>query len=273
MAARSQVPVVTVSTTGVPADWQVTGTHLEDGLPVADAVSPDGRTIRLCSPLPGEFNVANTALALVMLVEAGEDADAAAVALAAAGPVPGRMERVGAPDGDGAPLAVVDYAHTPDAVESALAALRGSGRPLVVVLGAGGDRDREKRPLMGAAAAAGADIVVVTDDNPRSEDPAAIRAGVLGGARAAAERSGAIVLEVADRRAAVAEAVARGWGARSGTATGPGGVVLVAGKGHEQGQDVAGTVHPFDDRIVLRAALADAATRRAARELPEESRR
>jgi UDP-N-acetylmuramoyl-L-alanyl-D-glutamate--2,6-diaminopimelate ligase len=113
------------------------------------------------------------------------------------------------------------------------------------VLGAGGDRDREKRPLMGAAGAGGADVLIVTDDNPRSEDPAAIRAAVLAGARSV-RTSSAEVVEVGDRRAAVAEAVRR---AR------PGDAVVVAGKGHEQGQEIGGVVHPFDDRVVLREAL------------------
>ncbi len=198
--------------------------------------------------------MANGVLALAMLVEAGFGARGAAIALAGAGSVPGRMERVGTDDPDrraGEPLAVVDYAHSPDAVSAALNALRQNAKPLVVVLGAGGDRDRDKRPMMGAAAAAVADVVVVTDDNPRSEDPAAIRAAVLTGAREAARASGALVIEVAGRRAAIVEGLARAWSSDGA------GVVLVAGKGHEQGQDVAGTVHPFDDRAVLRAALAE----------------
>jgi UDP-N-acetylmuramoyl-L-alanyl-D-glutamate--2,6-diaminopimelate ligase len=136
-------------------------------------------------------------------------------------------------------LGVVDYAHKPDAIVAALAALREStkGR-LICVIGAGGDRDKAKRPVMGAAAAEGADLVIVTDDNPRTEDPAAIRAGVLAGAPGA--------LEVAGRRAAIAEAVRL---AESGD------VIALLGKGHERGQETAGETHPFDDRIELAAAL------------------
>jgi UDP-N-acetylmuramoyl-L-alanyl-D-glutamate--2,6-diaminopimelate ligase len=242
--------VTTVSTRpGRAADWTATDVAVAASGATTGFVlrHRDGARHALTSPLPGDFNVANTALAFVMLREAGVDAEDAARGLAGATGVPGRMERVeaGAPD---APLAVVDYAHTPDAVEAALQALRPStaGR-LVVVLGAGGDRDPGKRPGMGAAAARYADVVVVTDDNPRSEDPAAIRAAVLAGAREAAAASGAEVTEVADRAEAVDAAVR--------AAAGPADTVLVAGKGHETGQDVAGTIHPFDDREVLRAAL------------------
>jgi len=265
LAAQAQVPTVTVSVAASvaasahppvpgapPADWAVERAWLDGGLPVADVRGPGGVGVRLEVPLPGTFNLANALVALALLVEAGIEPVAAARALAVAGSVPGRMERVTGGGHPGEPLAVVDYAHSPDAVSAALAALAGGGRPLVAVLGAGGDRDREKRPLMGAAAAQGADVVVVTDDNPRSEDPAAIRAAILDGARERAAATGALVLEVADRGHAVAEAVARAWGTG---ARGSGGTVLVAGKGHEQGQDVAGTVHPFDDREVLRAAL------------------
>jgi UDP-N-acetylmuramoyl-L-alanyl-D-glutamate--2,6-diaminopimelate ligase len=132
---------------------------------------------------------------------------------------------------------VVDYAHKPDAVEAAIGALRPltEGRVLVVI-GAGGDRDTGKRPLMGEIAARLADLVVVTDDNPRTEDPASIRAAVLAGAEQVPS----------DRRAAIAHAVAQ---AR------PGDIVLIAGKGHETGQEVHGTVHPFDDREVALEAL------------------
>jgi UDP-N-acetylmuramoyl-L-alanyl-D-glutamate--2,6-diaminopimelate ligase len=144
-------------------------------------------------------------------------------------------------------LAVVDYAHKPDAVTAALTALRPQteGR-LLIVLGAGGDRDPGKRPLMGEIAARLADVLVVTDDNPRSEDPAAIRSAVLAGAAEVPAGERAETHEEGDRRAAIRLAV---------SLAGPGDVLVVAGKGHETGQEVHGTVHPFDDRDVLREEL------------------
>ncbi len=154
------------------------------------------------------------------------------------------MERVDA----GQPfLAVVDYSHKPAAVDGALRALRPltAGR-LIIVLGCGGDRDRGKRPHMGELAARGADLLVVTDDNPRSEDPVAIRRAMLDGALAVPPDKRGEVLEVGGRAEAIAAAVAS---AREGD------TVLVAGKGHETGQEVGGVVHPFDDRLVLRAAI------------------
>jgi UDP-N-acetylmuramoyl-L-alanyl-D-glutamate--2,6-diaminopimelate ligase len=148
--------------------------------------------------------------------------------------------------------AVVDYAHTPEAIHAALAALR-STTPgaLVCVTGAGGDRDRDKREAMGAAAAELADIVIVTDDNPRSEDPALIRAAVRHGAETAGSATGrrVDVVEVADRREAIAQAVARA------RASGSGATIALVGKGHESGQEIAGEIHPFDDRDELAAAL------------------
>ena len=144
--------------------------------------------------------------------------------------------------------ALVDYAHTPDAVVTLLTTLRPTttGR-LIVVLGCGGDRDRAKRPLMGAAAARLADVAVLTSDNPRSEEPDEILAAMLDGAMAVApEQRGEVIVEL-DRKTAIQVAVSQ---ARAGD------VVVVAGKGHEQGQEVGGVVHPFDDRTVLRAELA-----------------
>ncbi|MBI3685761.1 MAG: UDP-N-acetylmuramoyl-L-alanyl-D-glutamate--2,6-diaminopimelate ligase [Actinobacteria bacterium] len=201
---------------------------------------PGGLSVPATMRLPGRYNVANALLAVAVLAAIGVDPAVAAKALADVA-VPGRMERVDV----GQPfLAVVDYAHKPDAVAAALSTLRPltAGR-LIIVLGCGGDRDRGKRPLMGEAAARGADLVVVTDDNPRSEEPARIRAEMAAGVRRV---PAAEWVEIGDRREAVAEAVRR---------AAAGDTVLVAGKGHEQGQDVAGVVRPFDDRAVLRQAL------------------
>jgi UDP-N-acetylmuramoyl-L-alanyl-D-glutamate--2,6-diaminopimelate ligase len=227
-----------------PADADWTASDLAptpDGGTAFTLSGPGGRRWPARLRLPGRFNVANAVLAVALLDAVGVPVETALAGLAET-VVPGRMEPVDA----GQPfVAVVDYAHTPDAVATALAALRAAtpGRVLTV-LGCGGDRDPGKRAAMGEAAARGSDLLVVTDDNPRSEDPAAIRAAMLAGVPA--DRRGD-VLEIGDRRAAVAAAVAR---AR------PGDAVLVAGKGHETGQEVAGTLHPFDDRAVLREALA-----------------
>jgi UDP-N-acetylmuramoyl-L-alanyl-D-glutamate--2,6-diaminopimelate ligase len=186
------------------------------------------RQVRLS--LMGGFQAQNVLVAAGLCIGAGEDPEAVFRALPSLQTVRGRMQHV-ATRGNGATV-FVDYAHTPDAVETALRALRPHvmGR-VVAIIGAGGDRDRTKRPLMGAAAAANADHVIVTDDNPRSEDPAEIRRAVLAGAGPGAE-------EVGDR----AEAILRGV-----DALGPGDALLVCGKGHETGQVVGSTVHPFDD--------------------------
>ncbi|WP_432512018.1 UDP-N-acetylmuramoyl-L-alanyl-D-glutamate--2,6-diaminopimelate ligase [Kineococcus sp. SYSU DK001] len=244
LADRATVPV---STVGPEGDWRVREVHGERaGSTFRLTGGEPGREVdlHLRCPLPGEFNVANAALAVVAALELGLDPDLLPGALAAAEGVPGRMQPVVR---EGAPLVVVDYAHTPDALDRVLRTLREAtpGR-LVAVFGAGGDRDRGKRPLMGAAVAAAADVAVVTDDNPRSEDPAAVRAAVLSGARSVAGGS-AEVVEVPDRRAAVAAALAR--------CTGPGDTVLLAGKGHERGQETAGVVAPFDDREVAAREL------------------
>jgi UDP-N-acetylmuramoyl-L-alanyl-D-glutamate--2,6-diaminopimelate ligase len=207
---------------------------------------PDGAALDAGVALPGRHNVANALLAIASLVAVGVDPATAAGGVAACPGLPGRMERVSAP---GPVTGVVDYAHKPDAVVEVLttlhklAATRG-GR-LIAVIGAGGDRDRAKRPLMGAAAARGADIAIITDDNPRTEDPAAIRAELLAAAYAV---EGATVTDVGGRRAAIDEAVRR---------AGPGDVIALLGKGHERGQEANGEVYPFDDRVELAAALTD----------------
>ena len=241
---EASVPMATFSPSGGDADWRAEDVVLEPAGSTFVACTPAGERIPARVPLTGDFNVANALCAIALAGEAGLDPRLVADGIARGGGVPGRLEQV---DEGQDFLAVVDYAHKPDAVEAALGALRPltEGR-LILVIGAGGDRDSGKRPVMGEIGARLADVVVVTDDNPRTEDPAAIRAAILAGARSA--RGEAEVVEVGDRRAAIRHAIAT---ARTGDA------VVVAGKGHETGQEVAGTVHPFDDRDEVRAALTD----------------
>ncbi|MFJ1970765.1 UDP-N-acetylmuramoyl-L-alanyl-D-glutamate--2,6-diaminopimelate ligase [Streptomyces sp. NPDC087903] len=245
LVREATVPVVTFSAEGHPdADWRAEDVRIGPLGSAFTVVGPKGERIGAASPLPGSFNVANTLAAIAALAAAGIDPQTAADGVAAVPGVPGRLERVDA----GQPyLAVVDYAHKTDAVESVLRALRKvtEGR-LHVVLGCGGDRDRTKRAPMGAAVARHADTAVLTSDNPRSEDPLAILATMLEGAASVPVHERGEVQVFEDRGAAIAAAVAR---AR------PGDTVLVAGKGHEQGQDIAGVVRPFDDRQVLREAI------------------
>jgi UDP-N-acetylmuramoyl-L-alanyl-D-glutamate--2,6-diaminopimelate ligase len=237
-------PLVTVTAVGERrASWAaVEIADQPDGSTTFRALGPDLELDAGCA-VPGRYNVANALLAIAMLHADGVDVTVAAPAIARAS-VPGRMERIEA----GQPfLAVVDYSHKPAAVEGALRALRPLTRGrLIIVLGSGGDRDRGKRTHMGEFAARGADLLIVTDDNPRSEDPAAIRRAMLDGAMSVPPAERAEVREVGERAAAIAAAVVD---AR------PGDTVLVAGKGHETGQEIAGVVHPFDDRVVLREAL------------------
>ncbi|MEU5709604.1 MULTISPECIES: UDP-N-acetylmuramoyl-L-alanyl-D-glutamate--2,6-diaminopimelate ligase [Streptomyces] len=245
LAKEATVPVVTFSAEGHPdADWRAEDVQVGPMDSTFTVLGPNGERVHAKSPLPGPFNVANTLAAIVALAAAGLDPQTAADGIAAVPGVPGRLERVDA----GQPyLAVVDYAHKTDAVESVLKALRKvtKGR-LHVVLGCGGDRDRTKRAPMGAAVARLADTAVLTSDNPRSEDPLAILATMLQGAASVPAHERGEVLLFEDRAAAVAAAVGR---AQAGD------TVLVAGKGHEQGQDIAGVVRPFDDRQVLREAI------------------
>jgi UDP-N-acetylmuramoyl-L-alanyl-D-glutamate--2,6-diaminopimelate ligase len=250
LAARTP-GAVTVATAG-QADWRAVDRITEpDRTQRFTALAPDGMRLPVRLQLPGAFNVANALVALACLDAAGVSTATAAERFAQVS-VPGRVQRVE----EGQPfLAVVDYAHKPAAVAALLDTLRAqvSGR-LLVVLGCGGDRDRGKRALMGAAAASRAELLVVTDDNPRSEDPAAIRAAMLAGAESAPGRGE--VVEIGDRRAAIAAAVAA---ARSGDA------VVIAGKGHEAGQEINGVKHPFDDATELAAALRRAPALRGTR--------
>ncbi|MER7074101.1 UDP-N-acetylmuramoyl-L-alanyl-D-glutamate--2,6-diaminopimelate ligase [Terrabacter sp. NPDC000476] len=263
LAAEATVPTTTLATglaggaAAPTADWVVEDAEDAEAGAFTLREPATGAALTLVSHLPGHFNVANTALAALALLRFGLGPHEVEAAMAVPPAVPGRMEVV-APGGPDGPRCVVDFAHTPDAVDAALAALRPStaGR-LIAVLGAGGDRDRGKRPGMGAAAARRADVVVVTDDNPRSEDPAAIRAAVVAGAREAVAAGSAVATEIIDggaRPSAIAEAVALAvLGAGAGS---PVDTVVVLGKGHEKGQEIHGVKHPFDDRDAVRAALA-----------------
>ncbi len=198
------------------------------------------RETRLRTPLPGDFNVSNALAAFAAAAMMGVDPDVAAVGLAEAAAPPGRFE----PIDEGQPFSVlVDYAHTPDSLENVLRAAREmtAGR-LLAVFGAGGDRDRDKRPKMGRAGAENADLVIITSDNPRSEDPQAIVSEVKAGA---GEGNG-VEVEV-DRRAAIALALSQAVA---------GDTVVIAGKGHEQGQEFEnGLKLPFDDREVAREEI------------------
>jgi UDP-N-acetylmuramoyl-L-alanyl-D-glutamate--2,6-diaminopimelate ligase len=187
-------------------------------------------------PLAGAFQASNALVAAGLCIAAGESADRVLGALEHISGAQGRLQRI---PGSARGAVYVDYAHTPDGLETVLSALRphATGR-LIVVFGAGGDRDRGKRPLMGEIAGRLADIAIVTDDNPRSEAPAAIRAEVLKGCPGA--------LEIGDRREAIRQAI---------DLMGEGDVVVIAGKGHEQGQIVGGITHPFDDATEAANAL------------------
>ncbi|ANY09678.1 UDP-N-acetylmuramoyl-L-alanyl-D-glutamate--2,6-diaminopimelate ligase [Pseudonocardia sp. HH130630-07] len=232
------------SASGSRATWTVRElTAHPDGTQTFTAVGPGGLAQAVTLALPGRYNVANALVALACL-----DADGIGPETAAAGfarlSVPGRMQRVDA----GQPwLGVVDYAHKPAAVAALLDALRAQVEPharIITVLGCGGDRDTGKRPLMGAAAAVRSDLLVVTDDNPRGEEPGAIRRAVLDGALQEPARGD--VVEVGDRRSAIVHAV------RSAR---PGDAVVIAGKGHETGQEVHGVKYPFDDADELDTAI------------------
>jgi UDP-N-acetylmuramoyl-L-alanyl-D-glutamate--2,6-diaminopimelate ligase len=240
MAARAG-DAITVSAEGQPAQWRAI-----DAAPVGaggqefTVVGPDGAAHRIAIRLPGRYNIANCLVALAILDEVGVSPEQAAPGLLQTR-VPGRLEEI---DRGQDFLALVDYAHKPGALRAVLTTLLQPGRRLAVVFGAGGDRDPGKRAPMGAVAAELADLVVVTDDNPRSEEPAAIRREILAGTAEAG--STAEVVEIGDRRAAIRHAV--DW-------AGPGDVVVIAGKGHETGQRAGAEIRPFDDRIELAAAL------------------
>jgi UDP-N-acetylmuramoyl-L-alanyl-D-glutamate--2,6-diaminopimelate ligase len=240
MAARFG-DAITVSTTDTSAHWRAADVEpVGAGGQQFTAVDPAGVHHRVGIRLPGHYNVANCLVALAILDIVGVSPEQAVPGLLQTR-VPGRMEQI---DHGRGFLALVDYAHKPGALRAVLTTLRRPGRRLAVVFGAGGERDPGKRGPMGEVAAELADLVVVTDDNPRGEDPAAIRREIVAGA----SHGGAEVVEIADRREAIRHAVA---GAGAGDA------VLIAGKGHETGQSAGGRTRPFDDRVELAEALKD----------------
>lgn len=244
MAELAEAPVTVATTKG--ADVTAELVRIDDQGRQRIQLTADG-SYEFTLPMPGAFNVANAALAAAIAQTAGVELAPFLRGLEQAA-VPGRMERID----EGQPfVAVVDYAHKPAAIGAVLATLRGQveGR-IGVAVGAGGDRDSSKRPLMGAEAAKGADFVVVTDDNPRTEDPAAIRAAVLAGAREAG--TDAEIVEVSPRGKAIDALVE--W-AR------PGDAVIVVGKGHEVGQLVGTQKLHFDDREEMRRAITERQSR------------
>lgn len=242
LAAEAGIPITTFSTVGNPAEWRAEHIDLRSDGSTLQVMGPAGERATVEIRLPGAFNASNGLAAVVALVAAGVPLHRAAAGIAALSGVPGRMEIIDAGQDF---AAIVDFAHTPLAVETLLRSVRAftPGR-VIVVLGCGGDRDPFKRAAMGGAAVDGSDIVVFTSDNPRSEDPAAIVEAMLVGLGPGASVRPVVEL---DRALAIARAVAA---ARVGD------TVIVAGKGHELGQEVAGEVRPFDDRLVLRSAIA-----------------
>lgn len=254
LADEAHIPLTTLAT--VPdsvgwadAQWRMTVLSQGQRATSFELLGPDGRSITTSVPLLGSFMASNAALAIVMLVESGFDLEHIAHVLNTSGGidvvVPGRTEIV---SGESGPVFYLDYGHTPDAFSSLLAAVREVTPGKVVFLfGADGDRDTTKRHAMGKIAASGADVVVITDYHPRTEDPAAIRAALLEGAQAA--QSPATVIEVGDVKEAIVRAIAE---------AGPSDAIVYAGPGHETEREVAGGTIPFNFREEIKSALLEA---------------
>jgi UDP-N-acetylmuramoyl-L-alanyl-D-glutamate--2,6-diaminopimelate ligase len=235
----------TFSASGIEADYRAEGISYDTASARFRALTPAGE-VDVRTALPGHFNVSNALAAIAAADALGVEPSVAAKALGEARRIPGRFE----PIDEGQPFTVlVDYAHTPDSLENVIRASRRlTADKVISVFGCGGDRDREKRPLMGGIGASLSDIAVITSDNPRSEDPESIIAEIVAGI----EGSGAQVVVEVDRRTAIRKALAQ---------AGPRDLVLIAGKGHEQGQEFeGGRKLPFDDREVAREELRRLAT-------------
>jgi UDP-N-acetylmuramoyl-L-alanyl-D-glutamate--2,6-diaminopimelate ligase len=253
MRAEVRGTVLTVATSDVAADVRVVRRRLDGAGTTATLATPSG-PVEVVSSLVGDYNLENIALATGMGIAHGLRPEAIAAGVRALAGVPGRLERV---DNDKGVLCLVDYSHKPDALDKALEVLRPltAGR-LIVVFGCGGDRDQSKRPIMGEVAARRADVVVVTSDNPRTEDPDAIIAMIVPGVRRGGKEERDIAtgdgfLVEPDRRRAIRTAVA---------AARPGDTLIIAGKGHEDYQILGTTKIHFDDREEAAAAFAEVAS-------------
>jgi UDP-N-acetylmuramoyl-L-alanyl-D-glutamate--2,6-diaminopimelate ligase len=239
LRGETRIPATTVSVNG-EADVSASDLHATSKGTSFRVVSDKG-AIDFDLPLVGDFNVANALVALSMAQDLGVDMATAAKGLSSVQTIPGRMEVIAH---DGPFTVIVDYAHTPDAIAVVLGAVGTlSGERVIALVGAGGDRDKEKRSIMGAAAARLSDVTIITTDNPRTESPLSIAEEI---ARGAAAQPNTHVEVILDRRSAIGHAI---------SIAEEGDVVVILGKGHEQGQDIGSNVLPFDDRDEARAAL------------------
>jgi UDP-N-acetylmuramoyl-L-alanyl-D-glutamate--2,6-diaminopimelate ligase len=234
LAAQTKIPVLTIGANG---DWKAAQANSNaDGMTTQQIEIKNSDSISISVNMLGSYNATNAACALAASQFLGLSMAAGLESLKKVRSIPGRLEKVTI---DSPGTAIVDYAHTPDAVATVLTVIKDANpKRIITVIGCGGDRDALKRPLMGKVAAQLSDVVIVTDDNPRSEDPAAIRKSVIDGTTDCPAQ----VFEVGDRRVAISKALEL---AESGD------VIAVLGKGHESGQEIAGKVFPFDDRVVV----------------------
>jgi UDP-N-acetylmuramoyl-L-alanyl-D-glutamate--2,6-diaminopimelate ligase len=235
LAAKVKIPTVTI---GAKGEWKTTKANSSaDGITTQQIDINNADSILVSVNMLGSYNATNAACALAATQLLGLPIAASLESLKKVRSIPGRLEKVSI---ESPGTAIVDYAHTPDAVATVLTVVKDANpKRIITVIGCGGDRDSLKRPLMGKVAAQLSDIVIVTDDNPRSEDPEAIRKAVLAGTKDCPAQ----VLEVGDRRVAILQAL---------KLSEPGDFIAVLGKGHETGQEISGQVFPFDDRVVIR---------------------
>ena len=235
LAGQVKIPVITIGTKG---DWKTSQPNSSaNGITTQLIEIQNSDSISLSVNMLGSYNATNAACALAASQILGLQIAASLDSLKIVRSIPGRLEKVTI---DSPGTAIVDYAHTPDAVATVLTVIKDANpNRVITVIGCGGDRDSLKRPLMGKVAAQLSDVVIITDDNPRSEDPATIRKSVVDGTKTGSAQ----VFEVSDRREAISQALKLAE---------PGDVIAVLGKGHETGQEISGKVLPFDDRVVVR---------------------